>query len=479
MNGSNEQLKPEQAHEYQHCAYCMFFEKKRVNFFFEMGLGKTMIGLSAVSTARAMQWANAALVVTTNRVKQNNTWQNEARNWSHLSHLTFSVLEGTPTQRKQALRKPADIYLVTYHNLIWLIELFGDKWPFKLVICDESHNLKNPKGKRFKKLKKVIKHTTYWMNLTGTPATNGLTDVWAQMYLIDAGKRLGRSYYSYLNNFFTATDFYGYKHRVRDADCEAEIHKRLRERSVSLKTEDYVDMPPITYVPVEVPFPDDALVQQYKELEAESFLMLEDKPIAPVNAAGATQKLRQFCNGALYYEPDDPSKWVLAHNAKLDALEEIVEQAYGEPVIVAYQFKSDLARLRKRFPWAKVAKEEANLEERFNAGKIPMLLMYPGSDSEGLNLQKGAATRIIWFGMTWDLKDFEQLIARLWRQGQTKHIFAYIIMMADTIETVDMYPRIWTKQSIQETLKRAVKRQANDQLMNQAVHDALDIAGMI
>ena len=414
-------------HAYQNKAVDFILSEKRCMLALEMGLGKTTSTLTAVCDMLDSFTANKVLVVAPLRVA-NSVWAQETRLWEHLNHLRVSVCTGTEKARRSALSLDADIYVINRENIPWLVVNYGKGWDFDVVVIDESSSFKNPSSKRFKALRKMLPKIETMVLLTGTPSPNGLLDMWSQMYLIDYGERLGRTLTGYKQRFFEA-DYFGRKFEIRSGAAE-KIHSLLTDKIIHMSADDYLDMPARIDLSVEVDI--GKALSGYQEFERTMLAELETgEEVEAVTAAVLANKLMQYANGALY--TDDQGSWQETHAAKLDALAEIVEDNTGENMLVAYNYKSDLARLLKRFPQARVLDKSQDTIDAWNRGEIPMLLAHPASAGHGLNLQKGGAL-CVWFGLNWSLELYQQFNARLHRQGQTRPVRIVHIVARDTID---------------------------------------------
>lgn len=403
-------------HKYQERAIEFIKEKKRCGLLLDMGLGKSVSTLTAISDLQDGFAVNKVLVIAPLRVATS-VWPKEVHNWSHLSHMRVAVVTGNERNRLAELqRDDVDVHVINRENVVWLVEHYGKKWPFDCVVIDESSSFKNPSAKRFRALKRILPFTEYMVLLTGTPSPNSLLDLWSQMYLVDFGMSLGRTVTGYKQRFFEQ-DYMGYKWSLREGADET-IHELIRPRTLSMSAEDYLELPKCVSLQQEIELPKKAL-DAYLEFEKELLLELDNNvEIEAINAAALANKLLQFCNGAVY--TDEHKNWSEIHNAKLEALEELVE-CNDEPMLVAYNYKSDLERLRKRFPSAVALDKSDETIERWNRGEIKMLLAHPASAGHGLNLQKGGSLAV-WFGMCWSLENYQQFNKRLDRQGQTKPV---------------------------------------------------------
>lgn len=380
----------------------------------DMGLGKTVISLTAIADLLFDSFeAHRILVVAPLRVARD-TWPAELAKWQHLKHLTYAVAVGTVKERKAALMAGADITIINRENLGWLIDSSGYEFNYDMVIIDELSSFKNHKSKRFQSLMKVRPKVKRIIGLTGTPSSNGLMDLWAEFKLLDFGERLGRFITHYRNNYFIPDKrngeiIYSYKPMPYAEDA---IYRKISDITISMKSTDHLQMPELITSQYEVQLSEDE-EQRYEELKAYFILELPEGEITAANAASLTGKLSQLANGAIY---DDEGNIVEFHDRKLDALEDIIESANGKPLLVAYWFKHDLQRIKKRFDVREIKTSKDIID--WNNGDIPVAVIHPASAGHGLNLQAGGST-LIWFGLTWSLELYQQTNARLWRQGQS------------------------------------------------------------
>ena len=415
-------------HDYQLKAIDFIIEEERCALLLDMGMGKSVSTLTAIKDLKDSFAVNKVLVIAPLRVARS-VWAQEAQKWRHLDDLKVSVCLGAQRNRQAALARDADIYVINRENVTWLVDLYKAKWPFDAVIIDESSSFKSPSSKRFRSIKKILPYTNYMVLLTGTPSPNSLMDLWSQMYLVDFGERLGRTVTGYRQRFFDQ-DFMGYRYTARPGSAE-KIHALISDKAISMNAEDYLELPDRIDIDLPVEMPTSAL-KSYKEMEKTLLSTLETgEEVEAVSAAALANKLLQFANGAAYY--DEHKNWAEVHKEKLDALEEIVEENPSENILVAYNYKFDLARLLKRFPQAKVLDNEDSTIERWNRGEIPMLLAHPASAGHGINLQKGGSLSV-WFGLNWSLELYQQFNARLHRQGQTKPVRIIHLVSEGTID---------------------------------------------
>lgn len=407
-------LSPNSLHDYQRRAAEFALATPHCALWLGLGLGKTVSTLTALAELVDGMEINKALVIAPLRVA-NTVWAKEAANWQHTAHLRVSVCTGAPAKREAALAATADVYVINRENVPWLVKYYGKAWPFDCVVIDEVSSFKNSSSQRFRALKRVRPKIDRLIELTGTMAPNGLIDLWAQAYLIDQGQRLCRTKTAFLQKWFDA-DFMGYNYTPRPG-ADEQIHAALEDVVLTMTAEDYLDMPERidTSVPVRLPAKARTL---YDRLEKEFMIELESEDITALSAAALANKLLQVCNGFAYDEEGSSHD---LHSAKLDALADIVEDNTGENLLIAYNYKTDLARLQERFPQAVVLDKEGEAIAEWNAGRVPLLLAHPASAGHGLNLQAGGST-IVWYGLNWSLELYEQFNGRLHRQGQERTV---------------------------------------------------------
>lgn len=396
-----------------------------------MGMGKTIITLTAINNLIYDHFTvRKALIIAPLRVARD-TWPQEINKWSHLTNLRTAVMVGDKHTREQALNTDADIYITNRENIPWLVDHVGHDWPFDMVVIDELSSFKNHQAKRFKALRKMRPHINRIIGLTGTPAPNSLMDLWAQFALIDGGDRLGKFITRYRNQYFlpdkrNGAQIYTYKPRP---GAEQEIYDAISDITVSMRTTDYLDLPAVTYTnhPVTLSAPERAA---YDRLKKDMVIQLGDDTIDATNAAALSGKLQQLASGAIYI--DDEHNTTTVHARKLDALEDLIEQANGATVLVAYWFKHEASRILDRFPQARALATSQDFAD-WNKGKIPVGLIHPASAGHGLNLQTGGHI-LVWMTTPWSLELYEQTNARLHRQGQTEPVSIIHLVAADTID---------------------------------------------
>jgi len=436
-------------HKYQEELVDFILDKKRCALFVGMGLGKTVSTLTAIQDLQDSMAIDKTLIIAPLRVC-NTVWHKEIENWEHLHRLTYSICTGTEQKRIEELDKKSDIYIINRENVEWLVNKYGKHWHFDFVVIDESSSFKSPSSKRFKALRKVSDKSEYFTLLTGTPSPNGLLDLWSQIYLLDRGIRLGRAMGSYKQRYFKS-DYWGYVFTPY-SDSQEKIESKLKDICKVLNSDDHLDIPPKIESSVQVVLTE-RLLKQYKELEKDFILTIKKEEISAKNAAVVGNKLLQFCNGAIYNDEGEP---INVHKLKLDALEEIVDDNGGDNLLVAYNYRSDLERLQKRFPNATIMDKQGKVIDDWNNGRIKMLLAHPASAGHGLNLQKGGSL-VVWFGLNWSLELYQQFNARLHRQKQTKVVrIVHIICQGCMDEKV--LAAIKTKANSQYELLLALKQ---------------------
>nr|DAP83046.1 MAG TPA: Chromatin remodeling complex ATPase [Caudoviricetes sp.] len=437
---------------YQRYAYNRIIEKPATALMLDMGMGKTVITLTAINDLLYDYFdVTKALVIAPLRVAET-TWTDECQQWNHLAGLTISPVIGTLSERVRALKTKADVYTINRENVVWLVDYYGKDWPFDMVVIDESSSFKNHQSKRFKALKRVRPIIKRLVELTGTPAPNGLMDLWSQLYLLDRGKRLGKTIGQYRRQFFKPGAGSGhivYEWNLQKG-AEQEIFNRISDICVSMKSSDYITLPEVMYniVPVKLSTP---VQREYKRLAKDLILRVNDDEIVANTAAALSGKLLQMSSGAVY---DDAGHVITIHNAKLEALEDIVSANEHRAVLVFYWFKHDLDRLKEKFPKAVQLKTAADIKA-WNSGKISIMLVHPASAGHGLNLQYGGSI-IVWFSLSWSLELYQQANKRLHRSGQTHTVVIHHLVAQGTIDE-DVMKALQGKKVTQETMITAIK----------------------
>ena len=430
----------------------------------------TSSALTAISDLHLIE-GGPTLVIAPLRVARS-TWPAEVAKWRHLNHLRVMPVVGSEKERISALRTEADVYTTNYDNLVWLTDRLGEDWPFRSVVADESTRLKSFRlrqgGARAQALGKVA-HTKIkrFVELTGTPAPNGLIDLWGQAWFLDAGKRLGRTFTSFKERWFqTSFDGYG---TTPMGHAQGEIHTALRDLCLTVDAKDWFDLkdPIVNNIFVDLPVRARAL---YKDMEKEMFMQIDEHDVEAFNAAAKTQKLLQLASGAVYIDPTADSdyhprskEWRKVHDVKLEALEEIIDEAAGAPVLVAYHFRSDLERLKKHFPKGRELDKHTSTIDAWNAGRVPILFAHPQSAGHGLNLQDGGNI-LVFFSHNWKLEDRLQIVERIgpMRQMQAGHerpVFIHNIIARDTMDEL-VIERVKSKREVQDILLEAMRRRS-------------------
>ncbi len=436
---------------YQRTAIQWVLDRPASGLFLGMGCGKTVCALTAIDELIYNRLEVARVLVIAPLRVARDTWVKEASKWDHLKHLRIARILGTQRERLAALGSDADIYVVNRENVVWLTEV-AKPWPFDTVVIDELSSFKSPSARRFRALRRELGHIRRIVGLTGTPAPNGLIDLWSQIYLLDRGERLGRTLGAYRGAYFRPDRMNGhivYSYRALEGAEEA-IHDRLSDICMSLKKEDYLDLPGQIYEDVELT-PPPALLKRYRKFEREHIMEAMGNEIVALNAASLTGKLLQFANGAIY---DAERQVHELHSIKLDALEELIEAANGEPVLVFYAFQHDRDRIKARMPCREL-KSSADIDA-WNRREIPVAIAHPASVGHGLNLQEGGHI-IIWYGLTWSLELYQQANERLNRPGQTNVCRIYHLVLKGTADEL-VLDALRGKDTSQRALIEALKK---------------------
>lgn len=400
--------------------------------------------------------ASRILVIAPLRVAED-TWAREIEKWDHLRHLRISKVLGSAAVRRKALKAEADIYVINRENVEWLVSEYGSKWPFDTVVIDELSSFKNPQAKRFRALRRIRPMIKRVVGLTGTPAPNSLMDLWAPMYLIDQGERLGKTITGYRDKYFNPGARSGHVVYEWKAKKEAEerVYEAISDIAVSMKAEDWLELPERIDRTVPVSLSSKAK-EQYKKLEKELLLPFMDADVVASTAAVLSNKLLQMASGAVY---DEDKGVKLIHDAKLDAMEDIIEAANGKPVMVFYNFKHSLSRIQQRFPEARILRKgkDGNEDIRaWNNDEIPLLLLHPKSAGHGLNLQESSCRTVVWFDQIWSLEEDQQANARVHRQG-VRHNIVVVRLVAEGTMDEDAVAALERKAAGQDALMEAVK----------------------
>lgn len=425
-----------------------------------MGMGKTSSALTALTHLETVEDVYPALVLAPLRVART-TWPEETQKWNHLKNVSVMPVVGSEAERRMSLKHDANVFSINYENVPWLVEHFGERWPFRTVIADEATRLKNFRlkqgGARARALGRVA-HTKIkrLIELTGTPSPNGLADLWGQAWFLDAGARLGRTHTAFKQRWFQKS-FDGCGSSPLPL-AQEEIQDRLRDLCLTVDPKDYFSLeePIVRNIYVDLPA---AVRVKYREMEKEMFMQIEEHSVEAFNAASRTMKCLQLANGAVYI--DDKQNWKELHDEKLQALDSVVSEANGAPVLVAYHFKSDLARLQRAFPKGRQLDSDPQTIRDWNAGRIPVLFAHPASAGHGLNLQDGGNI-LVYFGHWWNLEERQQILERIgpMRQKQSGHdrnVWVYNIIARDTVDEM-VIERCETKREVQDILLEAMKR---------------------
>lgn len=436
-------------------------DNKRCALFCFMGAGKTVVVLTALDQLSMAEDIYPVLVLAPKRVAVS-TWPDEALEWAHLSHLNVVPITGDVHARQAAMKRDAQIYTINYDQLAWLTEHWGDAWPYKTVVADESTRLKGFRlrqgGVRTKALGAVAhSKVNRFIELSGTPCPNGLQDLWGSTWFLDKGERLGRTFNAFSQRWFR-TDYSGFG-LLPLGHAQSEIQGKLKDICLTIDAKDWFPLKDPIVSKIYVDLPADAR-KHYLAMEREMFTEVAGGEVEAFGAAARTNKCLQIANGALYLEGSN-TKWEVLHDAKIDALKSIIEEAAGAPVLVAYHFKSDLDRLTKAFPHARVLDAKPQTIKDWNTGKIPVLFAHPASAGHGLNLQHGGNI-LVYFAHTWNLEDRQQILERIGpvrqlQAGYDRPVFVYLIIARDTVDEM-VIERVDEKQTVQQILLTAMKR---------------------
>ena len=439
-------------HNYQTYATDFILSHPVSAVFLDMGLGKSVISLTAIFDLCLDSFEVCKVLVIAPLRVARDTWPTEIEKWDHLKGLSYSVAVGTEEDRRAALLQRASVYIINRENVTWLIEESGLPFDFDMVVIDELSSFKSHRAKRFRSLLKARPAVKRIVGLTGTPSSNGLMDLWAEFRILDLGKRLGRYISHYRQSFFVPDKRNGmvvFSYKPLPGAEEA-IYSRISDITISMKAEDYLQMPECVYNEVKVALSDTDR-ELYRRFRKELVVSLGGEEVDAANAAVLSGKLAQLANGAIY---GNDGNIISVHDKKLDALEDLIEASNGKPTLVAYWFKHDLERIKKRFDVREI-KTSQDIED-WNSGNIPVAVIHPASAGHGLNLQAGGST-LIWFGITWSLELYQQTNARLWRQGQqSKTVVIYHIIAEKTIDE-QIIRALREKDKTQSALINAVK----------------------
>lgn len=447
-------------HPYQEISIDALLRNRKYALFLDCGLGKTVCTLQAIDTLKYDQARINKVLIIAPLIVAKDTWSREIEKWEHLNHLKISKILGSEKERIQALQHEADIYVINRDNVVWLVKHLGQNFAFDMVVIDELSSFKNPNSKRFKALRSVIGYPKRVVGLTATPASKSLIDLWSQVYLLDRGERLGKTITQYRNTYFRPGRSKGhivYNYELLPG-AEERIYGDIQDICLSLKAEDWLNVPELVdiYHHLELP---DALNKSYKQFARELVLELENESLLASNRAVLLGKLLQFANGAIYLE--DGIDYEELHTVKLDKLEELIEGANGNPVMVFYNFQHDKERIEARLKSNYSISDLKTTEDiaKWNHKEIDIALVHPASMGYGLNLQDGGNI-IVWYGLTWSLELYQQALARLHRQGQTQKVLHHHLVMKHTVDE-QVIESLQSKEENQERLLAAVRYQLN------------------
>lgn len=454
-------------HGYQQHCINKIIEIKKLGLFLDMGLGKTVTTLTAVKELKYNRFLVRKVLVIAPKKVAEGTWTREKDKWDHTKMLRVSPVLGSRAKRVRALNTPADLYIINRENVVWLVDYYRNSWPFDMVVVDESSSFKSHSAKRFKALASMGSHIDRMVELTGTPSPNGLEDLWSQVYLLDGGDRLGKRYTQFRERYFQpdkrGADGMVYSYEAKPG-TEQTILEKISDICISMKAEDYLQLPDITYheIPVEL---DSKSAKAYCELEREMVLQLpeDEDEISVTSVAALSNKLLQLANGAVY---DEDRQVHEIHGCKVEAFMELIGSLQGKPALVFYNYQHDRERLLRALAGTKLRVRELKTtkdEDDWNAGRIDVLLTHPASSAYGLNLQQGG-NHVIWFGLTWNYELYTQANKRLHRQGQTEKVIIHHLVCAGTRDE-DVMQALQRKDDVQnwvmESLKARIRRIKN------------------
>lgn len=438
-------------YQYQVYAEQFILEHDAAGLFLDMGLGKTAISLSACEKLLRDWFAVGEVLVIAPLLPAKDTWPTELLKWDNLEGLTYSLIVGSEQERLDALAADADFYIVNRENVVWLVDHYKKRWPFEMVVIDELSSFKSSKAQRFRALKRVRKYIKRIVGLTGTPAPNGLLDLWSQVYLLDGGERLGKTLSVYRETYFDpgrrGPNGVIYDWTPKPGAKEA-IYAKLADLCISMSAR---GLPERLFIRREVKLPEKAM-ERYRQMERDTLLPFEDGDVDAGSAAILSNKLLQIASGAVY---DENGAVKLIHDAKLEVMDQLLEEANGQPVLVFYNYKHELTRLKARYPQAVEIKEDG-VVARWNEHKIPILLANPASAGHGLNLQFGGHIAI-WFSPTWNLEFYEQANKRLHRNGQKSTVVIHNLVSAGTLDERVLDVVLRDKKECQDSLLDALK----------------------
>ena len=423
------------------------------------GLGKTVTTLTAIKELKYNRFLVRKVLVIAPKKVAEGTWTKEKDKWDHTKILRVSPVLGSVTKRIRALNMPADLYIINRENVCWLVDYYRNAWPFDMVVVDESSSFKSHSAKRFKSLASVVGHIDRMVELTGTPSPNGLADLWSQVFLLDGGDRLGKRYTQFRERYFQpdkrGADGMVYSYEAKPG-TEQSILERISDICISMKSEDYLQLPDLTYHEIPVVL-DTKSEKAYRELERQMILELpeDETDISVTSAAALSNKLLQLANGAVYDEDRGVHE---IHNCKIEAFLELIESLQGKPVLVFYNFQHDKARILKALEKSGLRIRELKKpqdEDDWNAGQIDVLLAHPASAAYGLNLQQGG-NHVIWFGLTWNYEQYTQANKRLHRQGQNEKVVIHHLICIGTRDE-DVMQALQGKDDVQKWVMESLK----------------------
>lgn len=446
-------------HAYQQHCIDKILDVKKIGLFLDMGLGKTVTVLSAIRELKYNRFQIRKVLVIAPKKVAEGTWSKEKDKWDHTQILRVSKVLGSQAKRVRALNTPADLYIINRENVVWLVDYYRNSWPFDMVVVDESSSFKSHKAKRFKALSSVCSHIDRLIELTGTPSPNGLDDLWAQVYLLDNGERLGKRYTQFRERYFQpdkrGADGMIYSYQAKPG-TEESILEKISDICISMKAEDYLQLPDVSYH--QIPVVLDAKAEKaYRDLEREMVLEIpeDEEEISVTSAAALSNKLLQLANGAIYNEMHDVRE---IHECKIEAFMELIESLQGKPALVFYNFQHDKSRILYALSKTKLRVRELKTiqdEDDWNSRKIDVLLTHPASSAYGLNLQQGG-NHVIWFGLTWNYELYTQANKRLHRQGQTEKVIIHHLICSGTRDE-DVMQALEKKEDVQNWVMQSLK----------------------
>lgn len=444
-------------HNYQKYCINRMIADNNLGLFLDMGLGKTIITLTAINELKYNRFQIRKVLVIAPKKVAEGTWSTEKDKWDHLKLLRISTVLGSEKKRIKALNTPADIYIINRENVVWLVEYYRNNWPFDMVVIDEFSSFKSNKAKRFKSLTWVRSHINRFVGLTGTPAPNGLMDLWAEVYLLDGGERLGKTITGYREKYFEPNQrsremIYSYSPKKGANEV---IQDKISDICISMKAEDYLELPDIIYDTIPVIL-DSKAKKAYEELEKQMLLQVDPETVIDVTSAAAlTNKLLQLSNGAMYDENREVHE---IHKCKIEAFMELIEKLQGKPALVFYNFKHDLDRIMKALEKTKLkvrVLKNVDDQKAWNDKEVDILLAHPASAAYGLNLQEGG-NHVIWFSLNWSLELYQQANKRLHRQGQKEKVIVHHLVSSGTRDT-DVMLALESKGEVQDLLLESLK----------------------